>query len=94
MLTADQIAEQGYKYPRLLPTGEWIALFRFAFTWGVVVGIDEFGYKRRFCYESANDALKAVALWDGSGDPPGRWIVEKPGNRQGPGSKVQHKETI
>lgn len=85
-LTKEKIEKLGYQFPRRLPNGEWIALYRFLFTWGIILGLDEIGYKRRFCYKNINDALNAVANWNGENDPPGDWIVEKPGDRQGPGT--------
>jgi hypothetical protein len=57
------------------------------FTTGIFVGIDEWGWQRRYCYENFDDAVAALAAWDGSGDPPGPWIKEKPSDRRGPGSE-------
>lgn len=81
-LMADPIVQaamkiEGYAYLRRLPTGEWAALRKFLFTTGLVVGIDLHGYRTRFCYERAEDALDALLAWDGSGDPSGPWIKEK-----------------
>jgi len=83
-MTKEQIEALGYEFPRQLPNGQWIALQRFLFTWAVVKGIDPIGYEQRWCYGAYNDALIAVANWDGEGDPPGNWIVNKPSGRQGP----------
>lgn len=77
-MTAEQIIEaNGYLNPRRLPTGEWAAISIFMFTAGILVGIDEVGYRTRFCYHRLADAQKALAEWDGTGDPPGPWIKEK-----------------
>lgn len=91
-MTKERLEELGYKFPRQLTTGEWIALYPFIFTWGLVKGIDDIGYKERWCYgrEHLNDALKAVVNWDGEGDPPGNWIVNKPSHRQGPGAERKY----
>lgn len=87
------LEENGYSAARLLPgTGEVAALFEFIFTTGLIVGIDEFHYARRYCYERRMDAAAALAAWDGIGDPPGLWIVEKPSGRQGPGSDRKARE--
>jgi len=43
----------------------------------VCVGLDETGYRTRFCYEDKRTALFALLTWDGRGDPPGPWIKEK-----------------
>jgi hypothetical protein len=82
-ISADQMlkvcAESGYLIPKLLPTGEWACLSPFLFTWGLMVGVDESGYRTRFCYENLLEAAKAICTWDGVGDPPGNWIKEKGG---------------
>lgn len=82
-----KLSLEGYRDCRRLPNGEVIGVMPQLFTFGLFVGLDEYGYKRRFCYESASDANYALAQWDGSGDPPGPWIKEKPSDRLGPGAK-------
>ena len=66
-----------YSHLRRLSTGEWVGVQRFLFTWGLMVGLDERGYRTRFCYEHPQDAVWAAQHWDGSGDPPGPWVKEK-----------------
>jgi hypothetical protein len=41
------------------------------------VGLDEIGYRTRFCYPDFLSASLALSQWDGRGDPPGPWIKEK-----------------
>ena len=41
----------------------------------------------RFCYETTAEALAAFMEWDGNGDPPGNWIVQKPEQRYNPNHK-------
>ena len=53
------------------------AILKFAFTTGLVVGIDEIGYSGLYCYEHNFDAVKAINRWDGKNDPPGNWIKYK-----------------
>lgn len=76
-LTHDQVSSLGYAFARQLPTGEWIALQRMAYTVGLFVGLDDVGYRTRFCYPDWPQALIALNQWDGRGDPPGYWIKEK-----------------
>jgi hypothetical protein len=76
-LTKEQIEGFGYSFPRLLPTGEWAALCKYFYTVGLLVGLDETGWRTRFCYENFGDALIALAQWDGKGDPCGPWIKNK-----------------
>lgn len=71
------IVEFGYCCPKLLATGEWAALNQYIFTAGLLVGVDEDGYRTRFCYPTMAAAIDALAMWDGHGDPPGPWIKEK-----------------
>lgn len=84
----DFLQEQGYLMPRRLPDGRWVAVQRFMFTWGLMVGLDECGYQTRFCYAQSMDAVHACQYWDGTDDPPGPWIKEKgrDGERNGPGA--------
>lgn len=44
-------------------------LFNYVFTVAVVVDIDYSGYAERFCYDTVTNAVKALILWDGNGDP-------------------------
>jgi len=72
-----QAEELGYFSVRRLPTGELAGLQQMLFTVGLFVGLDETGYRSRFCYPSQRSAQIAINYWDGEGDPPGPWIVEK-----------------
>lgn len=77
------LREEGYTNIITLPTGEVVALFEFIFTTGLIVGLDRFGYRIRFCFESAEDAYNAMKDWDGKGYPPGPWIKAKGKNEAG-----------
>lgn len=67
----------GYKLMVFLPSGEWAAVRSFIYTFALLVGLDETGYRTRFCYERELDAMRAAIAWNGQGDPPGPWIKEK-----------------
>jgi hypothetical protein len=71
-----QLTDLGY-IPRLLPTGEWAGLRRYFYTVGLCVGLDETGYRHRYCYKDAGEAFIALMRWDGQGDPCGPWIKNK-----------------
>lgn len=62
---------------RRLESGEVVGVHRFAYTYGLLVGLNALNYRTRFCFERASDALVALAKWDGRGDPPGVWVKEK-----------------
>jgi hypothetical protein len=73
----EAFAELGIFLSRKLPSGEWAGVQRMMFTVALLVGLDEFGYRTRFCYPLGMPAIEALAAWDGHGDPPGPWIKEK-----------------
>ena len=77
------LAETYYR-SRQLPDGRWIAVRDMLFTTGLYVDIDEWSWRTRFCFEHAAEAVQALEEWDGTGDPPGMWIKEKPSNRMNP----------
>lgn len=68
---------EGYTFVRKLPSGEYAGLFKFIATTGLVVGLNEFNFRTRFCYDYISDAFDALQQWDGYGDPPGPWIKQK-----------------
>jgi hypothetical protein len=83
------LEESGYMCVRQINNGEWIGVSIQIYTCGLCVGLDEFGYKRRYCYEKLKDALVAAEVYEGEGDPDGPWIKVKgeDGERMGPGAK-------
>ena len=83
----DVLRENGYIAWRQMPDGTMNGVLKYLFTYGLMVGLDLTGYKRRYCYENIRDAMLACVSWDGTGDPPGPWIAEKPSDRRGPGSQ-------
>lgn len=58
---------------------------RFIFSCGLLTDLRfdglGYGYSARYCYPIARDAERALAEWDGIGDPPGEWIKEKVSER-------------
>ena len=81
------LESDGYKNLRKLPDGTWIGTMLMVFTTGLFVGLNQSGWRRRYCYERVSDAALAATEWNGQGDPPGPWIKEKPSDRLGPGAK-------
>ena len=79
-----QLRADGYEWMRELPSGVSIGVFRFIYTTALMVGIDAYGYRTRYCYERYDEAVAACNAWDGEGDPPGQWIKQKPENRINP----------
>lgn len=71
-MTAD-FAGLGYVGVRQI-AGKWCGLHPFLFTFGLVVGLSDEGYERRYCYERLSEAADALQTWDGTGHPNGPWI--------------------
>lgn len=74
---AEILKRNGYSVFRRLDNGEVAGISQFIYTFGLVLGLDETGYRTRFCYPDFASALQALLIWDGFGDPPGPWIKEK-----------------
>jgi hypothetical protein len=82
----ERLNAEGYVRCIVLPNGLIAGLYQQLYTTGLVVGLDGGGYQRRYCYEHKADAAAALDAWDGTGDPSGPWIKEKPSDRLGPGA--------
>lgn len=88
-LVSNLLDNEKYFHIRILKTGEIAGIHKMMFTTGLFVGLDEIGYRTRFCYRDQEEAEQAIETWDGIGDPPGMWIKEKGRvERLGPGAKI------
>lgn len=58
----DELEPQGYFNLHQTKNYGVIGLMRFAFTFGVIVGLDSEGYIRRYCYPSLENALFGYGL--------------------------------
>jgi len=67
------LAASGYTHICVLQD-QVCAVKQFNFTTAVVVGLDDVGYQRRYCYEYQADAQAALVAWDGREHPSGPWI--------------------
>lgn len=87
-MTEPDFLAMGYDCVRMLQSGEMAGTHQMITTGALIVGLDESGYRTRFCYRTLREAEDALIAWDGYGDPPGNWIKEKGAiERHGPGSK-------
>lgn len=69
--------DEGYQLPCKMH-GKVVAMMKFIFTVGIVVGMDETGYECRYCYGSAPEAYIAYATWLKTGtDEPANYIKRK-----------------
>ena len=84
-----------YLRSRQLPDGRWIAVTNQIYTTSLYVDVTErSAYRKRFCFERTAEAVQALEEWDGTGDPPGPWIKEKPGDRMNPRWLAAAKEEL
>lgn len=85
-LAVDDIKAHGYAFAKQLPSGEWLGVQKMLYTTGLfVITADGGSWRTRYCYQHSIDAILACMDWDGSGDPPGPWLKQKPEERHGPG---------
>lgn len=84
----NNLHQEGYTDLREID-GRWYGLYRFMFTTGLVVGLDEYGYEGRYCYHTMSEARNALIHWYGKGDPPGEWIKYK--GKDGERSRIKDK---
>jgi hypothetical protein len=71
------LTENGYENLKEIPGRGICGITRFAFTTGLIIGLEDWGYFGRYCYDSRKEAEDALSQWDGIGDPPGEWIKYK-----------------
>lgn len=69
----EMLSSSGYTEIRSL-NDQLCAIKQFNYTSALVVGLDDVGYQRRYCYEHRADAQAALFAWDGLEHPPGPWI--------------------
>lgn len=73
----EELMQNGYSIIMRVPGRGVCAVIRMVYTVGLCYGLDKTGYRGRYCYETLQEAISALALWDGTGDPPGDWIKHK-----------------
>lgn len=71
------LVSEGYYQIKEVPNRGICGLYDFLFTVGLVFGMDEYGYRGRWCYKTREEASIALKYWDGDGDPLGNWIKYK-----------------
>jgi hypothetical protein len=88
------LADEGYKHMKEVPGRGVCGVMKFMFTYGLVYGIDMMGYKGRWCFGSELEAVYALEIWTGAGDPKGRWIKFKgEGGERSPVDNSAHSFT-
>jgi hypothetical protein len=91
-----QVCEaNGYTDYVELANGRDACIAKLIFTWALLADIDRSGYGDRWCYESYEEALVALAAWEhrgGEGEPNGWHRHPDTGRRREGGDPT--KETI
>lgn len=68
------------QYPegvRALPDGSIAALHPLLFTTSVVLGVDRWGYSRRFCFEQESKAREVFEALESEDDEPEGYIARR-----------------
>ena len=67
------VEECHYRGPKVLPDGRVACIYPLVFTDAIIVMTagDVTGYEDRWCYEKNGSADRALAAWDGAGEPKG-----------------------
>ena len=73
---AQSLAEQ-YPVVRLLPDDSYAALLPLIFTTSVVMGLDRWGFAKRYCYTHRADAERALFELKSEDDEPTGWIARR-----------------
>jgi hypothetical protein len=86
----EKMGEGTYSDVKFFPDGEVAWLARFIFTSAILYGLEPFGHRDRWCYETMADARRALDEWNGQGEPEGwhrhpatgrRYYKDSSGNR-------------
>lgn len=90
------LKERGYYNIREIPGRGICGLYNFIYTTGLLVGLDEVGYKGRYCYREVPDAYYDIRFWDGIDDPKSCWIKYKgvDGERDNTNNVMNVKERV
>lgn len=73
-----EMLERDYMHVRLLADGVWIGLIEMLYTTALCVGLDRYGYERRYCYEDGHIAFLELQKMQSGRDVPRGWIAARP----------------
>lgn len=73
------LEKEGYYSIKYVDGKGLCGLREFAFTVGLCYGLEETSYAGRYCYPKhlSDDAVIALSVWNGKGDPIGSWVKHK-----------------
>lgn len=73
-----ELQQQGFELVRRLPDGSYAALGHLLYTTAIYLGLNAWGYHRRFCFESAVLALQRFNELQSEDDEPQGYIARRP----------------
>lgn len=77
-LSKEFFEEMEYLYVRQLDDRTWVGLTPLLFTTGLCLGLDEFGWKRRYCFKTSATAISELAKLKTIDDVPTGWVAKRP----------------
>lgn len=66
-----------YQHVRMLEDGTIVGLGKLMFTTAIYMDMDEWGYGRRFCFESPQQAMSELQRLQCGDDEPTGWIAKR-----------------
>lgn len=69
--------DNGYFNIRQLEDGGWVANYRLLFTTAICVGLDAYGFERRYCYDDPDRAESEIQAMRRLDDEPTGWIARR-----------------
>lgn len=78
MVTKEYLEKMGYISVRQLNDGTWVGLTDLLFTTGLCIGLDLFGWQKRYCFEDPNKAFLEILRLKTFESAPTGWIAKRP----------------
>lgn len=72
------LAKDGYTHIRRLDDGTWVALVSLIFATGLCMGLDRFGWARRYDYDDPGRAIVELIKLERGDQVPAGWIDRRP----------------
>lgn len=77
-MTRDKVLQLGYDDARQLPDGTWIARGPLLYTEAIFIGITEFSWDKRYCYDDEAKLSKDFDAMQSKDEKLVGWIAQRP----------------
>lgn len=80
MIMSDELVEylkEDYQNVRVLEDGTIVATGELLFTRAIYIGLDRWGFEKRFCFEDRQLALSELEKLKTGNDEPSGWIARR-----------------